>query len=146
MARTITQRPDGLNAQKRAKEAILAALREGATTAEAAEAGRVSRTTAWTWRQQDEAFALAYHDAEEHGTDSLEQVARRRAVEGSDTLLIFLLKARRPEKYRDRVDITAKVESVSSAELKAIQAAAAADPDAFERMAQAAADAMAGTP
>lgn len=29
-------------------------------------------------------------------------MARQRATGGSDTLLIFLLKARRPEKYRER--------------------------------------------
>ena len=31
----------------------------------------------------------------------LEREAIRRATEGSDTLMIFLLKANRPEKYRD---------------------------------------------
>jgi hypothetical protein len=37
------------------------------------------------------------------GTDALEDEALRRAKDKSDTLLIFLLKARRPEKYKDRV-------------------------------------------
>jgi hypothetical protein len=71
-------------------------------------------------RAADEAFARAWEDALEQGTDSLEDEARRRALQGvekpvfregrqvgtvteySDTLLIFLLKARRPEKFRDR--------------------------------------------
>jgi len=38
----------------------------------------------------------------EDAVDVLEAVARRRAVQGSDTLLIFLLKAARPAKYRER--------------------------------------------
>lgn len=33
----------------------------------------------------------------------LEDVARQRAIEGSDRLLMFLLKARRPRTYRERV-------------------------------------------
>jgi hypothetical protein len=39
--------------------------------------------------------------ARESGTDLLEDCARRRAIERSDTLLIFLLKARRPHVYRE---------------------------------------------
>ena len=35
--------------------------------------------------------------------DSLEVEARRRAFAGSDTLLIFMLKAARPAKFRDNV-------------------------------------------
>ena len=35
----------------------------------------------------------------------LEATARRRAIEGSDALLIFLLKAHRPERYRETVDV-----------------------------------------
>lgn len=40
----------------------------------------------------------------EAGTDRLEDIARERAsrpLDGSDTLLIFLLKSRRPGKYRE---------------------------------------------
>lgn len=48
------------------------------------------------------AFAAQANDAIEAGMDELEDVARQRATDSSDTLLIFLLKARRPEKYRER--------------------------------------------
>jgi hypothetical protein len=41
-------------------------------------------------------------DALDTGTDLLEDEVLRRALEYSDTLLIFLLKARRPAKYRER--------------------------------------------
>ena len=56
-------------------------------------------------RQRDDQFALAWADVEEASTEELERVAVRRACEGSDVLLIFLLKARRPEKYRDNVHV-----------------------------------------
>jgi hypothetical protein len=42
-------------------------------------------------------------DAFETGTDCLEQVAFDRAHEGSNALLIFLLKTRRREVYGDRI-------------------------------------------
>ncbi len=62
------------------------------------------------------------------GTDRMEDEARRRAVDGveesvfyqgeqvstvrrySDTLLIFMLKARRPETYRERSDINSTIQ------------------------------------
>jgi len=49
-------------------------------------------------------FARAWKAALEFGTDRLEDEAVKRATKGkSDVLLIFMLKARRPEKFRDRV-------------------------------------------
>jgi hypothetical protein len=71
----------------------------------------VPRSTLYLRRRPDESFADAMADALETGTDLLENEALRRAKEGvarfyegevcgyvrkySDTLLIFLLKARR---------------------------------------------------
>lgn len=118
------------------REAVLEALREGASASEAARSGGITRQAVFQWRQADEEFALAYHDAEEAGTDELERVAVKRAKESSDTLLIFLLKARRPAKYRERIDLTAKVEQVTSAELTAARAAAEANPEAMAALAR----------
>lgn len=85
------------------------------------------RSTAYEARESDEAFAAAWDDAIEAATDALELEARRRAVEGtdrpvfyqggevgyvreySDTLLIFLLKAHRPKKFRERVELEHQV-------------------------------------
>ena len=91
---------------------------------------RTKRPTVYFWKESDEEFAAAMATAAEQAADRLEQEARRRAVEGlrrvkfgkggeplidpetlkpytelefSDTLLIFLLKGIRPEKYRERV-------------------------------------------
>jgi hypothetical protein len=53
-------------------------------------------------RKTDESFARAWDDAVEAGADALEDEAVRRAKESSDVLLIFLLKGRRPGKFKDR--------------------------------------------
>ena len=78
-------------------------LVKGQTITDAAKAAGICRRTAYSWRESDEAFAEAWDDALEIGTEKLETEATRRALESSDTLLIFLLKARRPNVYRDRV-------------------------------------------
>jgi hypothetical protein len=83
----------------------------------------ISRQTAYAERQRNEDFAVAWADIEEETTEAMEREAYRRAVEGvttpmvsagkhvtdvqnySDRLLEFMLKSRRPEKYRDRVDV-----------------------------------------
>lgn len=88
-----------------------------------AEAVGITRKTAYQWRNQDSDFAEAWDDAEQQSHDLLEAEAFRRAYEGvddfkvgpngqfvemkrySDTLTIFLLKARRPEKYRDNATL-----------------------------------------
>jgi len=81
----------------------------------------VPRSTLYLWRRMHKEFAEAMADAMEEGADLLEDECLRRARDGvevprfhkgkisgyvrrySDALLIFLLKARRPEKYRDRI-------------------------------------------
>jgi hypothetical protein len=84
----------------------------------AREAG-VHPKTPYDRRRTDEAFRRAWNEAADVGTRLLEQEAARRAYHGtlkpvfhkgvecgavreySDVLLIFLLKARNPAKYRD---------------------------------------------
>lgn len=106
-----------------ARAAILTALAEGQSITASAAAGGVSRQTVWERRQADPDFNAAFEDAWEQGTDGLMDEARRRAAEGvdkpiyqqgmcvgvvreySDTLLLALLKARRPEQFRERFDL-----------------------------------------
>jgi hypothetical protein len=86
----------------------------------AAKAAGYGRQRLYEWREADPELAAAWDDALEAGTEVLEDVALRRAKDGvaeprfyegrlcghvqkySDTLLIFLLKARRPWKYADK--------------------------------------------
>ena len=57
----------------------------------------MGRSTAYLWRREDPEFAAKWDDAVADGIDLLEDEARRRALEGSDKLLMFLLERRRPE-------------------------------------------------
>jgi hypothetical protein len=66
----------------------------------ACQLSRLGRTAAYAWRGDDPAFAAEWLDAAEAGIDLLEDEARRRAMGGSDLLLIFLLRNRRPDIYR----------------------------------------------
>ncbi|GBC94467.1 hypothetical protein HRbin16_00248 [bacterium HR16] len=87
------------------KQTFLAALSRGCTVSLSAKLAGVSRQAAYKARARSRTFADAWQDALESGTDVLEDEAVRRALAGSDTLLMFLLKARRPEKFRDNVRV-----------------------------------------
>lgn len=94
----------------------------------ALEGAGISRDAAYRWRADDPEFAAAWETALQVGITRLEDVAHNRAFEGweepvfhqgaecgrvrkySDTLSIFLLKAHRPEKYRERTDVNFKGE------------------------------------
>jgi hypothetical protein len=101
---------------------FLAAFGEHVTVSEACRVAGVSRRNVYDERARSEAFAADWAEIEEGSTERLEAEALRRAVEGwverpvfdkegvqvgevrkfSDTLLIFMLKARRPDTYRER--------------------------------------------
>jgi len=98
-----------------------------ANVARACEAAGIGRTTAYEWREADEEFRRRWNKAAEIGAEALEDEAVRRAHEGwedpvfyqgtqcatvrkySDTLLIFLLKGRKPERYRERIEHSGKM-------------------------------------
>ncbi len=110
----------GLKATDENKEIVLAMLSNGATYAAAAAAIGAHRRTIMKWSENDEEFAQRWSDAVEEGIDRLEQEAIRRARDGvkrpcllhgagrrlvqeySDSLLKFLLEAKRPAVYRAR--------------------------------------------
>jgi len=100
--------------------AFLELLTEGHTIRHACRETGIGRTTVYEARQDDAGFRAAWDDAVTVGIEALEEEARRRAVDGvrdfkmagdqivpmqrySDTLLVFLLKAKRPEVYRERI-------------------------------------------
>ena len=106
-----------LTLEKRAK--FLHALRLGDTVKHAAEHIQIARRSLYDLRGADVGFASEWNDAIEEGNEALEQAAIRRGRDGweepvfhrgeqigvirrySDTLLIFMLKGRLPEKYRE---------------------------------------------
>jgi len=109
------------------QERFLRALAGTGIVSTAAEIAGTSRTRVYELRKRDPTFAVGWEEAEEQAADALEAEAWRRAVSGvpeplvsagkivrdddglpiairrySDTLMIALLKARRPEKFKDR--------------------------------------------
>jgi hypothetical protein len=84
---------------------FLAALRENCNVRAACDAAGVSRVMAYRTRQNDPAFAAAWQNAEEDAVDALEEIARSRALAGSDKLLMTLLAAHRPDKYGHRARV-----------------------------------------
>ena len=103
---------------------FFAALSDGASVSQAARRANYGRASVYEWREADESFRAAWDEALEEGTDLLEDEAFRRAHDGvpkpifykgdridtvhehSDTLTIFLLKARRPDKFKERTAAT----------------------------------------
>ncbi len=84
---------------------MLAALAKTGNISASARAADIERSTHYKWIRSDPDYAAAADQALETAVDVLEAVARKRAMVGSDTLLIFLLKAARPEKYQDRFHV-----------------------------------------
>jgi hypothetical protein len=95
---------------------FLSIFRQTGIVALGCRAAGISRTQAYRERQQNPRFAGDWADAEEDATEVLEAEARRRAMSTSDTLLIFLLKARRPSVYREtiRVDLRREAETLAA--------------------------------
>lgn len=88
--------------QRRRKQAFLKLYAANANISAACRDLHMDTDTIYRWLQVDPAFAVAMERAHEQATDELEEAARKRALEDSDTLLIFLLKGNRPERYGDR--------------------------------------------
>ena len=115
------------------KRAFLSAFAKLGTVGRAAKLARIDRHTHANWLkeegEQGDLYRQAFADAMDEAGDIMEAEARRRAVDGvekpvfgslgqgqgsgeigrvqeySDTLLIFLLKGARPEKFRDRYGV-----------------------------------------
>lgn len=87
---------------------FLTAFREHGVVWHACEAAGVARRTVYDRKKADPKFAEQWADAEAEAVDRLEKAAHDRALAMSDTLLIFMLKCRRPEVYRDKVDHAVK--------------------------------------
>ena len=117
----------------KAKERFLASFTKHGIVSSACIDAEVGRQTFYDWRKRDQTFEAAYLDAEETAADVIERELVRRGMEGwdepqfrnsgqvgavtkySDACLLALAKARRPEKYRERYELTGKM-TVSSDE------------------------------
>jgi len=111
------------------KPRFLEVLASGTTVTTAAAAAGIDRSTANRARKSDQEFNAAWTEAEEAGTDILEEAAIKRAMEFSDTLLLALLRARRPEKFMERqrlehvrVDLSSAQEELENMARKMLEA------------------------
>lgn len=96
----------GTNGRPKKEEdftAFLESLRETGLVYEACKEAGIGKSTVYRKLASDPNFKTAYEAAVDDSTQSLEAEAIRRAKDGSDTLLIFMLKARRPATYRDNL-------------------------------------------
>jgi hypothetical protein len=109
------------------RQRFLQALADTGIVSVAVEIAGTSRTRVYELRKCDTLFAQAWEEAEQQAADALEAEAWRRAVDGvaeplvssgrvvrdddgqplairrySDTLMLAPLKARRPERFKDR--------------------------------------------
>lgn len=84
-------------------DAFLEALAASGNVYVACKRSGVPRRTAYDWRKRWKTFADEWQDALDDALDKLEGEAWKRAKVQSDRLIMFLLKAHRPELYSDRV-------------------------------------------
>lgn len=133
--------PTTLTPEKR--EQFIRALREDAcTVGEAAE--RTGLSTGWWYTQKgkDKEFAAEWEAAWSDGNHVLEREAIRRAVYGtekpifykgkevarireySDVLLIFMMKARQPDRFREQTDVKLQDGGIVAAFAAAVRRAA----------------------
>jgi hypothetical protein len=101
------------------RPAFLKSIAKLGNVTRACKAAKIGRSTAYDMYESDPVFAKGWEEALEEAVDLLELEARRRAEKGvrtpiyqggllvgykqvySDTLLLTLLKANRPEKFKD---------------------------------------------
>ncbi len=122
-------------------ELFLEGLRQTGQVKLAAKHAGSQRNYFYQRRKRDPEFAAAWAEAIDIGLDLLEDAAVQRALDGaempvfyqgqqvgsfhkpSDKMLIFLLKAHRPERYGDKVDV-----GVSEELKRLLEAAGLASP------------------
>lgn len=104
--------------------AFLRVLARRGNVSDACKQADIERRTAYARREVYPEFAQLWDEAIKQASDSLEEEAWRRATAGvdkpifykgeqigtvtefSDALLMFLLKGNKPEKFKERTDIT----------------------------------------
>jgi hypothetical protein len=74
----------------------------GNITKSSGDAGVTRQAVFYAYKRHPD-FRVLYDEAKEESIERLEEVARKRATDSSDNLLIFLLKSMRPEVYREVV-------------------------------------------
>jgi hypothetical protein len=115
---------------------FLEVLSRTCCVSQACDVAGVSRNTAYDHKARFPKFAAYWDMAIEISVESLEKMARSRALTSEDpqshTLLMFLLKAHRPEKYRDNYTPPNRVEAEETCDPAVAEAALRAAREAIE--------------
>lgn len=98
-------RPNEAERIARAKARWLSTFRKAGNRMDSCAAAGISRSGFYRWIAVDPAFGDEVQMAEEERRDRLEDEAVRRAMEGSDTMLIFMLKTLRRQQFGDRLEV-----------------------------------------
>ena len=77
----------------------------------------VAPITVRRWLDKHEAYADKFREMQDKFVDGLEMIAVERAKEKSDSLMALLLRANRPEKYRDNIKMDADVKGKQTVNL-----------------------------
>lgn len=119
------------------KQAFILALAMTGSRSRACQAVDIGRIRVWEWMREDPLFVEAFKRAWEVASDLMEDEMIRRGVEGvlepvfqggklvgsirrhSDVLLMFALKANKPEKYADKQKVEHTLDSELLARLTA---------------------------
>jgi hypothetical protein len=109
------------------REKFLDALKRTGNVTKACTLAGLGRTAVYEWRDEEEEFRQNWQKALDVAADLLEEEAIRRGKDGvkkpvyqggklvghmqeySDTLLIFLLKGAKPQKYGDKIAHTGRL-------------------------------------
>lgn len=90
-----------------AREKFLGALMGGADLEMASRVVGITRKNAFLTAERDPAFKEAIADAKAYADDQVVKRLFDRAMEGDTTAMIFWLKNRRADEWRDRHDLSA---------------------------------------
>ncbi len=90
---------DTLTNNRKAIDRFLAKLRDSGNIRLSCQAAGIKRNKIYRWRRKFPSFVKEMDEAKEDALDLLEGTAWKRALVQSDRLLMFLLKAHRPEVY-----------------------------------------------
>ena len=131
---TVVELPDWPDGITPSQERFLTAYSLGGSVSAAARACKTSRANPYRWAEASPAFREALTVAKEYGVQRLEDWALSRAMDTmnpSDRLTEFLLKASRPEVYRERVDhrLTGQIEHRKRVILESIDGHTVVRPD-----------------
>lgn len=117
------------------EDAFIEAFAQTGVVKLAAAVAGIDRRSVFYYLRKSPGFTRRYNDALDQAADTMEAEAIRRGVKGckrpvfylgkkcgstrefSDTLLIFLLKAARPEKFRDNYDVQKLIEAIQAGQV-----------------------------